>query len=72
MTEKLVRIGNVVVKYLTKVIRIIICPRCGYEWESVVEFPRKCPRCQKRLDWTGKKNRRNKKGGKEQDSRAQL
>jgi len=30
--------------------RVIHCPKCGYEWIPVVENPKKCPRCQYRLD----------------------
>ena len=26
------------------------CTRCGYEWESKVATPRKCPRCFARLE----------------------
>lgn len=27
------------------------CPKCSYNWETKAENPKKCPRCQARLDW---------------------
>ncbi len=35
-----------------KIVRVIVCPRCGYEWVPVVFKPQKCPECQKGLDWS--------------------
>lgn len=34
----------------------IRCPKCGYEWETrnADKIPKKCPRCQKRLDYIHK------------------
>jgi len=29
----------------------IKCPHCGYEWDSRIKKPKKCPRCARRLDW---------------------
>ena len=26
------------------------CPKCQYEWESIKEHPKSCPRCKTRLD----------------------
>lgn len=28
----------------------MICPRCKYEWNTRIEYPKECPRCKKRLD----------------------
>ena len=30
-----------------------LCPKCHYKWKSKLEndIPKKCPRCQKRLDY---------------------
>ncbi len=35
------------------------CKICGYDWESIVDKPKQCPRC-KRYDWD-KTNEKDKK-----------
>jgi len=30
------------------------CYKCGYEWETIVEKPKSCPRCKIRLDYVFK------------------
>jgi Zn finger protein HypA/HybF involved in hydrogenase expression len=32
------------------------CPKCSHEWQSRTDAPKKCPRCQARLDATVKAN----------------
>lgn len=26
------------------------CSKCGYEWDSIIDNPKSCPKC-KRYDW---------------------
>ena len=30
------------------------CYKCGYEWKTIVEKPKACPRCKTRLDYVFK------------------
>ncbi len=48
----------------TKIVRILECLRCGYEWIPKVENPKQCPKC-KRMDWDVKKEDKQVKGGEE-------
>jgi len=39
-----------------------VCLRCGYEWYSIKENPKVCPRC-KRYDWALQKPEKNEVKG---------
>jgi predicted Zn-ribbon and HTH transcriptional regulator len=32
-------------------IRILVCPKCGFEWRPRLDRPKVCPRCKTYLKW---------------------
>jgi len=34
-----------------KIVKVLVCPRCGYEWVPKIEKPKFCPNCVSRLEY---------------------